>query len=33
MKVYKVSKLNDIICLKLQRTYFMDVIIYVRYKF
>ena len=27
MKVYKVIKLNDIICLKLQITYFKDVII------
>ena len=26
-KVYKVFKLNDIICLKLQITYFKDVII------
>ncbi len=33
MKVYKVFKLNDIICLKLQITYFKDVITYVRYKF
>lgn len=33
MKVYKVFKLNDIICLKLQITYFKDVVIYVRYKF
>ena len=31
MKVYKVFKLNDIICLKLQTTYFKDVVIYVRY--
>ena len=31
MKVYKVIKLNDIICLKLQITYFKDVVIYVRY--
>ena len=31
MKVYKVFKLNDIICLKLQITYFKDVVIYVRY--
>ena len=33
MKVYKIFKLNDIICLKLQITYFKDVITYVRYKF
>lgn len=31
MKVYKVFKLNDIICLKLQITYFKNVVIYVRY--
>ena len=31
MKVYKVFKLNDIICLTLQITYFKDVVIYVRY--
>jgi len=33
MKVYKVIKLNDIICLKLQTTYFKGVITYVGYKF
>ena len=33
MKVYKVFKLNDIICLKLQIIYFKGVITYVRYKF
>ena len=31
MKVYKVLKLNDIICLKLQIVYFKDVVIYVGY--